>query len=347
MAGGFDHALAAQAFNSDLRQWVSYGVVSPDSPEAPAVRFNDEEGAPLPTGPLVTVTLQPSGIEIPCRVGSFIAGLGEGTWYPFLEGDEVLVVLPQGHEQGGAVIVDRMNQEIDKWPAIVAGQDATKNKFGFWRLRSPFIIESAESFLIRSAKTGAQIGIDGTGQVVMSQGDRHHLFVGSDVISLSDGDDTVFLQLHVNDQVAMLQAGPSRFELSADGETVLHAAGQLVLGAGARGGGHAVTAEQVVAFAINLIAQLVATSALSPAFVAAYNASPTAAIAAVAGIVGPALAALGTPTPFAGLAAGNFAPFVGTIFGPAGPLKAAMSNPLAFSDPTGTTIGFGRGSILL
>src|SRR5579859_785093 len=124
MARFFDHAQYANAFRRpgmDTRQWVSYGTVDADTSDAKAIQFKDDDGNPSPYGPLVSVTLQPSGVSLPCRVLGQVAGNGEADYFPFLAGDEVLVLLPEGDERAGAVIVGRLNQEIDAWPLIVAG----------------------------------------------------------------------------------------------------------------------------------------------------------------------------------------------------------------------------------
>lgn len=115
----------------DPRQWISMGTIDEDSEDARSIRFNDDDGAPLPTGPLVTVTLQPSGITVTCRVASFIAGVGESAWFPFQQKDEVIVAIPQGSERAGPVILGRLNQALDTFPAVVAGQDTSKNTFDF------------------------------------------------------------------------------------------------------------------------------------------------------------------------------------------------------------------------
>lgn len=134
-----DSATAAAAYarpGQDTRSWVSFGLVHHQDPKQ-IVTFDEEYGCPL-----VCVTLQPSGSNVHCRVSSMVAGNGEGEWHPFVEGDEVLVVLPEGHESAGPVIIGRLNNSLDKFPMdSVAGQDPTTNVFAFRRRRTPFIEE--------------------------------------------------------------------------------------------------------------------------------------------------------------------------------------------------------------
>ena len=83
---------------ADTREWVSFGTVSTD--DEPVV-FSEEDGQPY-----VKVTLHPSLRPVLCRVGMEVAGDGEGEYTPFLSGDEVLVVMPGGREDGGATVIN-------------------------------------------------------------------------------------------------------------------------------------------------------------------------------------------------------------------------------------------------
>jgi hypothetical protein len=350
-----DEAAIGAAFSRpgmDTRMWVSYGTVDTDTPDARSVTFTDDNGGPLPTGPLVTVTLQPSGQTVSCRVASFVAGNGEGSWYPFLERDEVIVVLPGGQGTGSPVIVGRLNQGLDVWPAIVAGQSATNNTFGFWRMRTPFIIESAESFLIRSAKTGSQIGIDSTGQVILNNGDRHNLFISSDAISLGNGEETTFLQLNFTSSRATLAVEGARFELSSSGESLLFAPGSLNIGTGGvRGKGHAISVEQVVGMFVNFLL-LIAGPLGSPTLTTDLASpgkllDPTAPFVVLDTGLATMLLAMTTPIPptTAGTPGGNYAQMPLT-FGPTGAIGVALLNPLPLLDPTGFIPGLGVGSLM-
>jgi len=324
--------------NQDTRQWVSNATVDISTPDAPSVRFKDENGKMLTTGPLVAVTLQPSGISIQCRVANFCAGNGEGEWYPFVDKDEVLVALAAGSEQSGGVIIGRLNQEIDAFPERVGGLDATENKFGFQRMRAPFIIETAASFLIRSAVTGSQIGIDPQGQVVINDASKNKIFFSPDVIDISTGDATVFVQLHVEDKRLAMQAGDATFALAKD--TVMNVPGKLNIGtSGASGNGHAVTMEQVILMICNFWAYIATTQSLTPTYGVTY----ALGFAPILNGIVAAIAAGASPTPLGITPGGNIA----VISGSMAAVNAGLANPLPQSDPTGLLPGIGRGGFLL
>lgn len=345
-----DGTSASEAFSRpgiDPRLWCAFGTVDQDTEQSKSVRFKDDEGNPLPTGPLVTVTLQPSGVTVVCRVAGFIAGLGEGSWYPFQEKDEVLVVFPQGSTTAGATIVARLNQEIDVFPLIVAGQDVTKNTFGFWRMRTPFIIETAESFLIRNAKTGSQIAIDPTGQVILNNGDKNNLFISSDAISLSSGDEETFMQMNFSDKRITLATGDSRMEISAEGESIWFSTGAVNIGSGGVAGkGHAVTAEQLVAFTANVICAIASPpiNGFNPASAALGPTFSLFAPASLNTILSLAAAGLATPLPIGlfGAPGGNTALITAAMSA----LAAAISSPIPAADPTGLIPGAGRATLM-
>jgi hypothetical protein len=158
---------------ADTREWISFGTVSTD---AEPVIFSEEDGQPY-----VKVTLHPSLRPVLCRVGMEVAGDGEGEYTPYLQGDEVLVALPGGREDGGATIIKRLCNSLDKFPMeSVAGQDPTKNNFGFVRRRTPYIHEYAGPVTFRSATTGAFISIDKAGVVMFKSGTNSVLQLGPD-----------------------------------------------------------------------------------------------------------------------------------------------------------------------
>ncbi len=263
----------------DTRQWVSYGIVAPGNE---SVIFTDDTGNVLPTGPLVIVNLEPSGITVPCRVSAATAGNQEGEWLPFLPGDEVLVVIPEGDERAGCVIIGRLNQDIDKFPLLVAGQDVTKNNFGFKRLRTPYIIETASSFMIRSAITGAGITIDPTGNCFFNSGDGHQLVMHASFMKFADKSGDNFLQVDPSASEVLLQAaGTTQLNLGKSASSFF-TMGTFDIGTGgAAGGGHAVTAEQVFAILANFcvflntsggVASLSGILASASAFDAVYSA---------------------------------------------------------------------------
>lgn len=264
---------------ADTRQWVSYGLVDPGEK---SVIFTDENGDPSPIGPIVVVTLQPSGITVPCRVASTCAGNGEGEWVPFMPGDEVIVIIPEGNEQAGCCIVGRLNQSIDKFPLTVAGMDVTKNTFGFKRLRTPYVIETSSSFMIRSALTGAGLTIDATGNLFMVSGDGHKVILHGSFVKLeaNGGDD--FVQIDPGTHEILMQAGsgsPTQFSIGEDTST-FYTTGTLNIGtSGFSGQGHAITLEQLT---VILECLLVAIGAV---------AAPPALIPIAATVVDVALAA--------------------------------------------------------
>lgn len=342
-----DNALAAEAFKMpgiDPRQWISYGTVDAGTPEQPPIIFKDEHGNPGPYGPLVMVTLQPSGISVPCRVANAVAGDGEAEWYPFVPGDEVLVAIPEGDERAGCAIIGRLNQELDKFPLIVAGQDVTKNTFGFRRMRTPFIVETAAAYLIRSALTGSQIGIDSEGKVIINDGDQGSLTIGPENIGISSGDGESFVTVFPASKETFLGAGSATFLLKDGADSKFISMSSISFATlGGSANGSAVTAEQVVAFVINVLAVLASAGSFTSGPLAA-GVYPIGAPAAMGTVIGGALTALGGVVPFAnpGAPAGNFASLTGLVFGPGSPFATAAANPVASVDPTGFTMGFSR-----
>ena len=105
------HAQAYAAPGMDTRQWVSFGTVNLETPNQKSVAFTKEYG------PLVNVTLRPSAIPVVCRVSHEVAGAGEGEWFPFVGGNEVMVAIPEGDESAGCVIFGRLNQNRPVAPA--------------------------------------------------------------------------------------------------------------------------------------------------------------------------------------------------------------------------------------
>ncbi len=342
MSRGIDQASLAKALAPPPQQHVSYGIVDADTPEAKSVIFEDADGNPLPYGPMVHVTLQPSGVSMACRVGMELAGVGEGEWYPYAAGDEVLVVIPEGNQRAGACIIKRMNQEIDTWPTVVAGQKTTENKLGFRRMRAPFILETAAAYLIRSATTGSQIGIDGQGQVILNDGDKNAMVLGPEALGFTSGDGESFMNVLPPSTQVYLGAGAATFLLDPSGTKFISEGGIDFATNGGAATGHGVTAEQVVAFVANVVTALMSAGAFAPTL------PPPASAALVSPFIALALAGLATPAPTDAAPGGSFPPpWFGTVFGPAGALTAAMSNPLAPIDPTGMVFGYGRGGFKL
>lgn len=302
----------ASAFNGpgrDTRQWVSDGVVMPDTPEQRSVVWD-------PTlGPLVHVQLIPSGTEVMARVSMGIVGNQEGEWMPFIGGDPVLVVIPQGDENSSCTIIGRTPNQIDKFPTTVAGQDVTQNNFSFRRQRPPHILETENGWLVRHATTGAQLGIDRTGQVIINDADGNRMFFGADAMGFTTADGTTTIQATA-DNVVTVTAGDATgtTNLVIDkGQFQILTPGQVKIGSAGLGPlGHAVTAEQVISFFYQVL------SALPPPIPAAASAALLAAVAAT-GV---------NPIPAPMKAA----------------LDALMANP---PDPTGQKTGFGRAGVTL
>lgn len=247
-----DYASMARAFSfpgSDPREWLSYGTVSDEDP----VEFDEEEG-----GPLVAVILQPSKIEIRCRVLMQSAGKGEGEYVPFVAGDEVLVALPEGSSWSGGVIMGRLTNGVDKFPIdSVAGQDPSQNNFAFKRTRSAYIHEVAGGYTLREATSGAFLQLTKDGNVTIRDGSKGALQMSADVLGYQSGDGKHLLQidlsgkrftLQVNDALLMLAAGdasPSSSALVSPGSLSISAAAQPAAE-------HATTTEAVC----NLIVQV-------------------------------------------------------------------------------------------
>ncbi len=333
----WDRTTFGRAFSGPSGLWVSYGLVDADTDAAPAVRFKDEDGKPLPYGPMVSVTLQPTGVALACRVAMQVAGVGEGEWYPFVGGDEVLVVIPEGNERAGAVIIARMNQEIDTWPTVVAGQDPTENKFGFRRMRAPYLIETVGGYLIRSATTGSQIGIDALGQVIMNDGDKGSIVIGSEAIGMSSGDTESFVTVLPPSKQVFMGAGAASFLLDAAGTKFISEGPISFATSGTAALGTGVTAEQVAGFVINVLTGIAAVAGFNPLSPLVVGSPAT-----IGPIVAAALTALAGVTPASAVPGGDFTAYMGTVFGPSGGLSAAAASPAAAADVTGLIPGFGR-----
>jgi hypothetical protein len=242
----------------DTRNWVSYATVNPDTANARSVMFKNEQGLPFPEGPLVNVTLWPSGVTCLCRVAGCIAGNGEAEWFPYVGGDEVLVVLPEGSERSPPVIIGRLNQSIDVWPTSVAGLDPTKNNFAFLRTRAPYVMEVGPSLIIRSAQTGCALTFGPDGSVLLANGDKHLFAMMADAITLQTTNAEALLQLNPGDKSAALQGGAATFNLN-ETQAKFITPGQLLVSTGSVNPQyHVTTAESVANIVQQVIALLVA-----------------------------------------------------------------------------------------
>lgn len=209
-------AEAMRGPDMDTRQWISYGIVTAGSDPTDIVIFDEEEGVPY-----VMVMLEPTKVPVRCRVGGKVAGNGEGEWFPFVQGDEVLVAIPQGDEQAGCIILCRLNNQIDKFPMdSVAGQDPTTNTFSFERRRTPLITESAGPVMIRSAITSALISIDTAGVITIKDGQSAALQMSPDIIGFQgpsdENDDVAFiLQADLSGKRVTIQMGDAMMMMNA------------------------------------------------------------------------------------------------------------------------------------
>ncbi len=251
----FDAATMGRAFAApgmDPRGWVQNGWVAEDTPEQRSVRWRDQSGALIPEGPLVDVVLQPSGVKVTCRVASGVSGVGEGEWHPFLERDEVIVVVPSGDERGGPIIVGRLYNGIDTWPTTVAGMDATQNTFAFKRVRTPYVLEVGPSLMLRSADTGAALTFAPEGNVFLASGDGHLLAMTADVVALQTSGQEAMVQLNPSGKVG-LYAKSASFILD-EGATQFLTPGTVAIGTSGNGPlDHATSIEAVA----NVVFQVV------------------------------------------------------------------------------------------
>lgn len=179
--GGFDYASqreGAAGPGADTRQWVSNGTVNVATPTAPAVDFT-----PV-SGPLVSVRLHPSDIDVRCRVASFVSRIGETEWHPFAGGDEVVVLLPMGNERSNPIIIGRLNNGVDTFPTTVCGIDVTQNSTTAKKTVANFAWEVSNGWLLRNVETNAQLAMDRTGGWILNSGDLHVLTLNSNGATL-------------------------------------------------------------------------------------------------------------------------------------------------------------------
>jgi len=337
---------------NDTRSWVEYGQVQPDSGDSHSVRFNDEDGNPLPQGVMVDVKLQPSGIVLPCRVGGNVAGTGEAEYSPFGPGDEVLVLIPGGDERNGAVIISRLTNTYDTFPRQVAGMDVTQNNFTFKRLQTPYVIETGSSYMIRSALTGAQIAVDATGNLFLSDGEGASLSIAQTAITLQEQTGTTLLQIDPAGLSIALQSNATTLVLDdANGSTFLSGNSLSIGTLGINPGQHAITLEQVLGLIANTICVLAVEGAFNPAspFGAAWTAG--GAVATLTAVFAALVPGTVAPNPIA--ASGGAPGGVLDALGLVALLKVALAVPdvhgadLPIPLPTPFAPGIGRGGFFL
>ncbi len=286
--------------NADGRLWVSYGTVLLDEnlegEEDRAVTFDED------VGPLVEVELQPSNQIVTCRVATAVSGVFEAEWSPLVGGDEVLVVIPEGSEQGPPCIIGRLNNALDKFPEKVAGKDARQNNLSFTRTQTPTIIESGSLYMIRSAKTGAVVGIDEEGNVTIRDGNATGFQFGPSGFALQDADGLGQFVLNTEENYAsvwwqntLLKMDGTDINIAASGNVAIGSAGNTpVL--------HAMASEQAVNLLVSYLQLLTATLSLIPAPLTG---------TALANIINPAGPGMGLITGAIALAGSNSAPTLG------------------------------------
>lgn len=243
--GALDLQVFADALKGpgmDTRDWISFGTVvsEAESPDNNPVVFDAQ-------GPLVLVKLQPTGVKVVCRVASTAAGQGEGEWHPFVEHDEVIVAIPEGDLHAGPTIIGRLNNEIDAFPKVIAGQDATKNNFTFKRVRTAYVMEVAETYLVRSAKYESFLIFDKDGAITLSNGDGSFMSVGVDAIGFQNADASCLFQIDIKSKLIRATAGSSVLQLASEGASLMLTTGQLGIGtAGNAPVNHGTSVEQVL-----------------------------------------------------------------------------------------------------
>lgn len=311
--------------NTPSAQWVSMGIVI-DDPEVPPVEFSKDDGQVY-----VNVSLEPSKVPARCRVAAFVAGNGEAEYFPFLPNDEVIVVLPQGREDAGAVIVGRLNNQIDAFPMdSVAGQDPTTNSFALRRRRTPTIEECAGPVILRNALSGALFSLDNKGGVTIKNGENSAFQISADAMSLQGPSTTgsspkLLLQLNFTEERMLLQVNDAQLLMSGSGapsqsgQAYLTLPADLFVGLGTnQPAEHVATTESWIALFAAFLAQLATAAGVLPVTAAHIAAALTAWLAQVAAGGVPML-----PAAAAALAAG-FPAAASTPKPPAPPLGVQM-----------------------
>lgn len=168
----------------DPRVWAAWATVL-------------EIGLDAAEGLFADVQLQPDGDIITAYVGMPYAGDGFGTHYPVMVDDVVLVVIPGGDADNGAVIVARAWNAADKPPSdLSGGEEGTHDVVT--RVRP------GQRWLLKTSN-GANVEIDAEGG-----GSVHMLGAGS---SFTRGEDlesalNTFAQNIVTAATALVPAGP-------------------------------------------------------------------------------------------------------------------------------------------
>lgn len=187
------------------KEWVSIATVDDSLP----IEFDPE------LGPLVRVTTQPNQTPLICRVGMRVAGRGEGEFFPFVAGDEVLVAILQGNARAGGVILARLCNGIDRFPETVAGKQTNGNTFAFTRSIAPQLDERSGPILWRQTTTGAFVSIGAEGNVTLRSGARGALQLSADALGMQSGDGKFLVQLDITNGRFSVVAGDAALVLSS------------------------------------------------------------------------------------------------------------------------------------
>jgi hypothetical protein len=200
----------------------------------------------------------------------------EASWNPFGAGDEVLVVMPGGSLLAPPVIVGRLNNELDGFPEKVAGKETNQNNLGFTRSRIPFIFETSSLWMVRSALTGAMLGIDELGNLTIRDGEGSALQFGPSGFAMQDKEGTGQIALNTVEGFAsmwirntLIKMDGTEMNIAASGNVAISSAGNVpVL--------HAITLEQLInvltawltilANAMTLLPNPITPASLAPLF---------------------------------------------------------------------------------
>lgn len=242
----------------DPRQWVAMGVVDlpSDDEGTQTVEFDEDDGQVY-----VNVTLKPRDTPVRARLGQLFAGPGETMYVPFVGGEEVIVVMPEGDARTGAVILGRMNNAYDSFPfESVGGANPKDNAIAMMRTRTALTVESGASVLIRSAAAGAMMLLSGQGSVTLRDGSANVLQMSPDVFGYQNGGGDVVMQLDLNALRYTMQIGQAMLTLSGDAgganpQSVLQAPSTFAVTAGGQNMNTAVEHVLTTEAFLNLFAQ--------------------------------------------------------------------------------------------
>lgn len=228
-------------------RFLSLGTVEDEAP----VTFDAELKYPL-----VNVALQPSRISVRCRNLMRAGGKGEGDWYPFVAGDEVLVAMPSG-PRGECLILGRAPSTADPFPTSVAGQDATKNALSFTRRACAHFEESKGPWTTMTQPSGAFVNLSAEGNVTLRDGSKGALQLSADALSYVSGDGKNLLQIDLGSPRFVLRVDKAMLVLQSSGASAILAPGALSLSAaGQPAHEHAISTEAVCGLLVQLLTAL-------------------------------------------------------------------------------------------